>query len=108
MRAWFAKPEPARFHLTNPKLLAHEMIQWDSAGNKIAPAVADTIINIELAFHCFDRLGFDQSQPAFKACNFDAITQLDVGLSLDSVLNELNAEHHPHAANIADAFMLTH
>src|SRR6266496_2572368 len=85
MRAWFAKPEPARFHLTNPKLLAHEMIQWDSAGNKIAPAVADTIINIELAFHCFDRLGFDQSQLAIRLRLIEGPLSKKITISLEAL-----------------------
>src|SRR5712692_957414 len=66
MGAWFAQSQSAGFHVANPELFADKMIQRHAARDDITTAVAESVIDAQLALQRFDRLGFDQSQ--FATC----------------------------------------
>src|SRR5260370_17894375 len=54
MRAWFAQLQAAGLYLANPEFSTDQVIQWHAAGDYVAAAVTESVINIQLALQRLD------------------------------------------------------
>src|SRR2546423_14978798 len=62
VRARLTQAQAARLYFANPKLFTDQVIQRHVAGDDITATVAQSVVDVEFAFHRLDRFSFDQRQ----------------------------------------------